>query len=71
MAKILLIDVELSPTTAHVWQLWKQNIGLNQIQQGWFIMSVAWKFLGEQQVSYKETRDEWDRGVWLSYMIQL
>ena len=60
MVKILLVDVELSPTVAHVWSLWKQNVGLNQIQADWRIMSAAWKFLGDAEIGYIETRSEDD-----------
>ena len=63
MAKILLIDIELSPTIAHVWALWKQNIGLNQIQDGWQIMSCAWKFVGDNDVSYMDARGDDDYSI--------
>ena len=29
--KILGLDIETAPNTAHVWSLWKQNIAINQI----------------------------------------
>ena len=38
--KILFVDIETSPIIADVWQLFDQNVGLNQIQQDWSI--IAW-----------------------------
>lgn len=29
--KILFLDIETSPNLAHVWGLWQQNVGLNQL----------------------------------------
>lgn len=60
-AKILLIDIELSPSLGYFWSLWKQNIGLNQIEHGWHIMSVAWKWYGiSDNIEYAESRSDDD-----------
>ena len=29
--KILMIDIEVSPNTAHVWGIYDQNISINQL----------------------------------------
>lgn len=45
--KILVIDIETSPILAHVWNLWDQNIALNQIQNDWHLLAFAAKWLGD------------------------
>jgi len=42
---ITVLDIELLPIEAQVWQLFDQNVGLNQIQQDWTLMSFAAKRL--------------------------
>ena len=39
--KILLIDVETAPILASVWALFDQNVGLNQIERDWFLLSFS------------------------------
>jgi DNA polymerase elongation subunit (family B) len=46
--KILGIDIETAPHTAHVWGLFKQNVGLNQIMETGRVLCVAWKWIGEK-----------------------
>ena len=29
--KVLVYDIETAPILGHVWRLWDQNVGLNQI----------------------------------------
>lgn len=57
VAKVLLLDLELSPTMASVWRIWKENIGLDQISQDWVIMSYAAKWLHEDVVVQNDCRD--------------
>jgi len=56
MAKILIIDIETSPIMGKVWSLWKQNVSLDQIEEDWYIMSFAAKWLGSPSVLYKDCR---------------
>jgi hypothetical protein len=51
-ARILLYDIETSPIIAQMWSMWQNGFGLNQIQDDWFIMSFAAKWLGEDEVFY-------------------
>lgn len=44
--KIGLIDIETAPITAHVWGLFDQTVGLNQIETEWAILSFCFKPLG-------------------------
>lgn len=72
--RILLLDIETAPNTAHVWGLWQQNVGLNQIQASSYVMCWAAKWLGESKVhfarvSYDEKGDvtgerEMLQGIW-------
>lgn len=45
-AKILYVDIECSPNTAHVWGLWDQNIGLAQLKQSARIMGFSYRWYG-------------------------
>ena len=59
-AKILIFDIETSPLRAYVYGLFDQNIGINQIDKEWHLLSYAAKFLGEDEFFYKDQRDEED-----------
>lgn len=54
--KILLLDIETAPIVAHVWGLWDNNVGLNQIQQDWFILSWSAKWLDKKKIYYQDLR---------------
>lgn len=45
--KILALDIETAPHTAHVWSLWKQNVSLSQLRETGRVLCVAWKWIGE------------------------
>ena len=42
---ITVIDIETAPIVAHVWRLFDNNVGLNQIEQDWSILSYTAKTL--------------------------
>ena len=50
--KILLLDIETAPNTAHVWGLFKQNIALNQIQESSYILCWSAKWLGSHDTLF-------------------
>lgn len=52
--KILFIDIETKPILAQVWRLWDQNVGLNQIEQDWSILSFCAKWKGSEEVIYMD-----------------
>jgi predicted RNA-binding Zn-ribbon protein involved in translation (DUF1610 family) len=54
--KILLFDLETAPIQAHVWGMFKQNVGLNQIQHDTYIMAFAAKWVGTNNVYYEDCR---------------
>lgn len=47
LPKILTIDVETAPLKVNVWSMWQQGVSLNQIDNDWFILSFAAKWLNE------------------------
>jgi hypothetical protein len=53
--RILVIDIETAPLEGYVWQLFDQNIGLEQIKTEWSILSYAAKWLGESKMLYEDT----------------
>lgn len=48
--KILIFDIETAPVLAHVWSLWKQNVGINQISVDTYILCWAAKWLGDDDI---------------------
>jgi hypothetical protein len=50
--RILAIDIETSPNVAHVWGLWNQNVGLNQLLQSQEMICFSAKWLGEDEIQF-------------------
>jgi len=50
--KTCIIDIETSPGVAQVWGLFKQNIGLNQLQETTRVISFAAKWKGSKDVMF-------------------
>ena len=72
-AKILILDIETAPIRAKVWDIWNQNINLEQIDNDWFILTWSAKWLFEKKVysgrlTGKEAIAQKDerilRGIW-------
>ena len=57
MSKILLLDIETSPNTAHVWGIWQQNISINQLLESSEILCFAAKWLGEKDIVFKSIKN--------------
>jgi len=51
--KILLLDIETSPNTAHVWGLWQQNVSINQLQESSYVMCWSAKWLGDREIFFE------------------
>jgi hypothetical protein len=51
-AKVLILDIETAPILGNVWSIWQQNVGLNQIERDWYILSFGAKWLGQDKVIY-------------------
>jgi len=58
--RVLLLDIETSPVLASVWRLFKENIGLNQINLDWHLLSYSAKWLGSEEVFYNDQRYQED-----------
>jgi len=58
--KVLLLDIETAPILGYVWQLFDQNVGLEQIHTDWYILSWSAKWLNSpaDQVMYSDQRHE-------------
>lgn len=54
--KTLCIDIETTPNLAHVWGLWDQNIGLNQLLIPGEMLCFAAKWLGEPKMFFGRQR---------------
>lgn len=54
--KTTILDIETATITAHVWGLWDQTVGLNQIAEDWRILSFASKTLNEKPITYVDAR---------------
>jgi uncharacterized protein YprB with RNaseH-like and TPR domain len=54
--KVLFWDIETAPIIAHVWGIWDQNVGLNQIMNDWHLLSWAAKWQHESKVMYMDQR---------------
>ena len=54
--RILLLDIETAPNIAHVWGLWNVNVSINQLQASSYVMCVAWKWLGEDEVYFDSVK---------------
>lgn len=52
LLKTLLIDIETTPNLAHVWGLWDQNVGLNQLLEATEMLCFAAKWLGEPKMHF-------------------
>lgn len=57
--KILILDIETTPNLAHVWGLWKQNVGLSQVVSTTEVLCLAYKFYNDESVAFYSS---WDHG---------
>lgn len=72
MAKILILDIECIPLLSHTWGLWDQNVGLNQIDKEWSIVSWSAKWHKKRKIFHEDLRGRKDvrddkpilKGIW-------
>lgn len=68
--KILVYDIETSPIIAQVWSIWDQNVGLNQIQKDWEVLSWGAKWYNPKSstVMYQSQENQTEKqvlqGIW-------
>lgn len=53
--KLLTLDIETSPNLAHVWGLWQQNVGLNQLLESGEVICFAAKWYDVEKPSFFST----------------
>ena len=51
--RILFIDLETSPITAHTWGLWQQNISIKQIVESTQVICFGARWYGQKKVIFK------------------
>lgn len=51
--KILFLDLETTPLTAHTWGLWQQNIAISQILESTEVMCFGARWYGQEKVIFK------------------
>lgn len=55
MPRILVIDIETAPIEAFVWKIFDENVGVDQIKTDTSILSFAAKWIGKDEVIYRDT----------------
>lgn len=50
--RILFIDIETAPDLAWVWDIWNQNIGINQIKESGEVICFAARWYGSDEILY-------------------
>ena len=55
LARTLLWDIETSPNLGYVWGKWQQNV--ISFDQEWHMLTIAWKWLGDDKVQVKGLDD--------------
>jgi uncharacterized protein YprB with RNaseH-like and TPR domain len=55
--RVLFFDIETAPIIGYVWGLFDQNVGINQIQKDWHVLSWSAKWLGDSHVMYADQRN--------------
>lgn len=55
--KLLHIDIETAPNTAHVWGLFNQNVGLNQLQESSYTLCFAAKWHKKKKIIFRSVQN--------------
>jgi len=50
-ANILLLDIENAAIKGYVWGLFDNNLSLSQIDRDWYLLSCAYKWLGDRSIT--------------------
>lgn len=53
--RVVTLDIETAPLVSYTWDIWDQNVGLDQIHVEWSIISFSAKWLGEKAIIYRDT----------------
>ena len=58
----LLIDIETAPNLAHVWSLWNENVGLNQLIESGEMLCFGAQWYGEHNIPQYGFHSRWYDG---------
>lgn len=56
--RILALDLETSPNLAHVWGLWDQRVGLNQLLESTEIICFGARWIDQKKVTFKSVHHD-------------
>lgn len=62
-ARVLVIDIETSPSLGYVWSLWRQNVALNQLVEVGEVISFAWKWHGDRFTNFVSNYKDGHEGL--------
>ena len=52
--KLLLLDIETAPNTAHVWGLYKQTVSIKQLMESSYVLCWTAKWLEEKEIIFRD-----------------
>lgn len=65
---VLILDIETTPNLAHVWGMWQQNVGINQIMAPTEVLCWAAKWESSDDIIFyglnKNTKEEMAHAMW-------
>lgn len=61
--KLLLLDIETAPNLVHVWGLWQQNVGINQIIASSYVMCWSAKWYGQEDIYFDSIHQSTHKGM--------
>jgi len=68
--KILLLDIETAPKVAYVWKFWKEHVSPDKVISDGYIMSVSWRWFGEEAVHAIDGRHSEGYDYLLAYTLR-
>lgn len=54
--RVLIFDIETAPMKGAIWSLWQNFLPLDMLEKDWYILAWAAKWLGEDEVIYRDLR---------------
>ena len=69
--RTLILDIEVEPAEAWVWQLYDVTVGLNQLKKSSSIMSWSAKWAGEDEIYFSSVFDHGKEGMLLAIWVML
>jgi DNA polymerase elongation subunit (family B) len=61
--RILFLDIEVAPNIATVWDIWNQNIGINQLQETSYVLCWSAKWKDNKEVMFDSVQKSGKQGV--------